>query len=181
MSTDTTFRNFTAQQAAAYASGRGGSYPQPLYETILDFHQGSRDLCMDVGTGPGKAVWDLLNYSTHCIGVDASAQMIEHAKLESRSRHLNHRTTFLTTEPEHCGDPTRLHTAGFNPNSIDLLTVAMAAHWFQFPTFYPPRRPSAQTRRHPRPLDHESLLLPPLPAGGIGKSRLSSIPLKTKR
>ncbi|RMY72963.1 hypothetical protein D0863_04172 [Hortaea werneckii] len=136
MSTDTTFRNFTAQQAAAYASGRGGSYPQPLYETILDFHQGRRDLCMDVGTGPGKAVWDLLNYFTHCIGVDASEQMIEQAKTESRSRHLTHRTTFLTTEAEHCGDPTLLHQAGFNPNSIDLVTVAMAAHWFQFPAFY---------------------------------------------
>ncbi|KAI7278492.1 hypothetical protein KC345_g5941 [Hortaea werneckii] len=136
MSTDTTFRNFTAQQAAAYASGRGGSYPQPLYETILDFHQGQRDLCMDVGTGPGKAVWDLLNYFTHCIGSDASEQMIEQAKQEAFSRHLNHRTTFLTAEAEHSGDPATLHHAGVKPNSIDLVTVAMAAHWFQYPAFY---------------------------------------------
>ena len=136
MSTDTTFRNFTAQQAAAYASGRGGSYPQPLYETILDFHQGNRDLCMDVGTGPGKAVWDLLTYFSHCIGSDASEQMIERAKQEALARNLSHRTTFLTAEAEHCGDHALLRHAGFEPNSIDLITVAMAAHWFQFPAFY---------------------------------------------
>ncbi|RMX98289.1 hypothetical protein D0867_12491 [Hortaea werneckii] len=136
MSTDTTFRNFTAQQAAAYATGRGGSYPQPLYETILDFHQGKRELCMDVGTGPGKAVWDLLPYFSHCIGSDASEQMIERAKQEARSRDLTHRTTFLTSEAEQCGDVALLRQAGFEPNSIDLITVAMAAHWFQFPAFY---------------------------------------------
>ncbi|KAI7155361.1 UNC-50 family protein [Hortaea werneckii] len=132
----TTFRNFTAQQAAAYASGRGGSYPQPLYQTILDFHQGPRDLCMDVGTGPGKAVWDLLPYFSHCIGSDASEQMIQRAKQEARSRNLTDRTTFLTVEAEHCGDPALLRQAGFEPNSLDLITVAMAAHWFQFPAFY---------------------------------------------
>ncbi|KAI6881371.1 UNC-50 family protein [Hortaea werneckii] len=136
MSTDTTFRNFTAQQAAEYASGRGGSYPEPLYETILDFHQGKRDLCMDVGTGPGKVVWDLLNYFTHCIGSDASEQMIQHAKQEALSRHVAHRTTFLPIEAEHCGDPALLHHAGFEPNTIDLITVATAAHWFHFPAFY---------------------------------------------
>ncbi|KAI7232876.1 UNC-50 family protein [Hortaea werneckii] len=124
------------QQAAAYATGRGGSYPQPLYQTILDFHQGPRDLCMDVGTGPGKAVWDLLPYFSHCIGSDASEQMIERAKQEARSRNLAHRTTFLTVEAEHCGDPALLQPAGFEPNTIDLITVAMAAHWFQFPAFY---------------------------------------------
>ncbi|KAI7084736.1 UNC-50 family protein [Hortaea werneckii] len=136
MSTDTTFRNFTAQQAAEYASGRGGSYPEPLYETILDFHQGKRDLCMDVGTGPGKVVWDLLNYFTHCIGSDASEQMIQHAKSEALSRHVAHGTTFLPIEAEHCGDPALLHRAGFEPNTIDLVTVATAAHWFHFPAFY---------------------------------------------
>ncbi|KAI7214126.1 hypothetical protein KC333_g6185 [Hortaea werneckii] len=136
MSTDTTFRNFTAQQAAAYATGRGGSYPQPLYETILNFHQGKRDLCMDVGTGPGKAVWDLLPYFSHCIGSDASEQMIQRAKQEALSRNVSHRTTFLTVEAEHCGDHALLQHAGFEPNSIDLITVAMAAHWFHFPAFY---------------------------------------------
>ncbi|KAI6978426.1 UNC-50 family protein [Hortaea werneckii] len=136
MSTDTTFRNFTAQQAAEYAFGRGGSYPELLYETILDFHQGKRDLCMDVGTGPGKVVWDLLNYFSHCIGSDAGEQMIEHAKQEALSRHVAHRTTFLPVEAEHCGDPALLHRAGFEPNTIDLVTVATAAHWFRFPAFY---------------------------------------------
>ncbi|KAI7291590.1 UNC-50 family protein [Hortaea werneckii] len=114
ISTDTTFRNFTAQQAAAYASGRGGSYPQPLYETILDFHLGNRDLCMDRRQRAD----------------DRTSQN------EALFRHLNHRTTFLTAEDAHCGDPTLLHHAGFNPNSIDLVTVAMAAHWFQSPAFY---------------------------------------------
>ncbi|RMY58777.1 hypothetical protein D0865_02433 [Hortaea werneckii] len=91
---------------------------------------------MDVGTGPGKAVWDLLAYFSHCIGSDASEQMIERAKQEALSRNLSHRTAFLTVEAEYCGDHALLHHAGFEPNSIDLITVAMAAHWFRFPAFY---------------------------------------------
>ncbi|KAI7715735.1 UNC-50 family protein [Hortaea werneckii] len=179
LSTDTTFRNFTAQQAAAYASGRGDSYPQPLYQTILDFHQGKRDLCMDVGTGPGKAVWDLLAYFSHCIGSDASEQMIERAKQEALSRNLSHRTAFLTVEAEYCGDHALLHHAGFEPNSIDLITVAMAAHWFRFPAFY---LSAAQALRSGGTLaiwTTSSYSATP-PYQGIGTSRAYFIPSKTR-
>ncbi|KAI6904343.1 UNC-50 family protein [Hortaea werneckii] len=173
------FLGFNAQQAAAYASGRGDSYPQPLYQTILDFHQGKRDLCMDVGTGPGKAVWDLLAYFSHCIGSDASEQMIQRAKQEALSCNVSHRTTFLTVEAEYCGDHALLHHVGFEPNSIDLITVAMAAHWFQFPAFH---LSAAQALRSGGTLaiwTTSSYSATP-PYQGIGTSEAYFIPSKTR-
>ncbi|RMZ11854.1 hypothetical protein D0862_02838, partial [Hortaea werneckii] len=63
--------------------------------------------------------------------------MIRRAKREALFRNLTHRTTFLTVELEHCGDVALLLCqAGFEPNTINLITVAMAAHWFQLPAFY---------------------------------------------
>ena len=56
---DKTFVAFTPEQAAAYAADRGGSYPLPIYEAILDYHNGPREVFLDAGTGPGKAVFDL--------------------------------------------------------------------------------------------------------------------------
>lgn len=55
-SRDVTFRAFTPDQAAQYAAGRGGAYPEPIYQTIIEYHMGKRELCLDIGTGPGKAV-----------------------------------------------------------------------------------------------------------------------------
>lgn len=135
MSRDTTFRNFTASQAAAYASGRGGAYPEPIYQTLTDFHHGLRNLCLDVGTGPGKAVWDLLHYFDQCIGCDASEQMIEQAKKDAETRGVSDRITFVTAAAEECGTKA-LSESGVQAGSVDAITVAMAAHWFEYPAFY---------------------------------------------
>lgn len=43
---DKTFVNFTPEQAAQYAEGRGFSYPKPVYDAILDYHQGARDVLL---------------------------------------------------------------------------------------------------------------------------------------
>jgi hypothetical protein len=43
-SKDKTFVNFKAEQAAQYAEGRGHSYPKPLYDAILEYHQGPREV-----------------------------------------------------------------------------------------------------------------------------------------
>ncbi|KAK4549158.1 hypothetical protein LTR36_007616 [Oleoguttula mirabilis] len=131
---DPTFRVFTAEQAAAYASGRAGSYPDALYQSIMNFHHGKRELCLDVGTGPGKAVWDLLNYFDRCIGCDAGAEMIEQAKKDAARLGVTDRAAFVLAPAESCADT--LAQPNFPPASADVITVAMAAHWFDLPAFY---------------------------------------------
>ena len=131
-SRDQTFRSFTPEQAAQYASGRGGAYPTPIYQTIMDYHQGKRSLCLDVGTGPGKAVWDLLAYFERCIGCDTSAQMIEQAKKDAAERGVGDKTSFVVCGGEDCVDALSETERG----TVDLVTCAMAAHWMDLPAFY---------------------------------------------
>ncbi|KAK5125098.1 hypothetical protein LTR85_000772 [Meristemomyces frigidus] len=131
---DQTFRVFTAEQAAAYATGRAGSYPEPVYQAIMDFHQGKRELCLDVGTGPGKAVWDLLNYFDRCIGCDAGEQMIEQAKKDAVRLGVSDRACFVNVPAESCADA--LTRSNLPPASADVITAATAAHWFDMPAFY---------------------------------------------
>lgn len=52
------FQLYTQEQAQAYATGRGTTYPPLLYAAILDYHsKGDGDFkrLLDVGSGPGKA------------------------------------------------------------------------------------------------------------------------------
>lgn len=124
-SRDETFRGFTPEQAAAYAAGRGGAYPDPIYKTILDFHSGERKLVLDVGTGPGKAVWDLLNYFDRAIGCDVSEQMIVQARKDAEQKGFGGRTSFAVCGGENCSDAVPQEDLA----KVDVVTVAMAAHW----------------------------------------------------
>lgn len=128
-SKDTTFRAFTPQDAANYAQGRGSSYPPALYQTILDFHQGDRNLVLDVGTGPGKVVFDLLPFFDRGIGCDTSAGMIEQAKTDAQARGLDEKTGFVLAGGEDCA-------SALDGRQVDAITVAMTAHWLDMPAFY---------------------------------------------
>lgn len=134
-SRDRTFLNFTPAQAAQYADGRGGSYPAPLYQAIFDFH-GHRphDLVLDVGTGPGKAVWDLLPHFKRAVGCDTSPEMIEQAKRDALQNLgatvAKERTAFSVAGGEDCA------SALARGERADVVTVAMTAHWLDLPRFY---------------------------------------------
>lgn len=127
-----TFVAFTPEQAAQYAAGRAQSYPEPLYQAIFDYHNGPRDTLLDVGTGPGKVVFDLLPHFSRATGCDASPGMIAEAKLGAGKRNLTERVTFVECAGEHCADA--LAAAGVE--SADVITAAMAAHWLDLPAFY---------------------------------------------
>lgn len=128
--TEKTFFKFTAEQAAAYASGRGGSYPLPLYEHLLNYHQGARNLILDVGTGPGKVLFDLLPHFASGIGTDSSPGMIAQAQYDAAARGLADKARFLVYSGEESDK------AVVPPDRADVITVAMAAHWIDMPTFY---------------------------------------------
>lgn len=132
-SRDETFRSFTPQQAADYAAGRGGAYPAPIYESILDFHTGPRRLVFDVGTGPGKAVWDLLAYFDRAVGCDTSPEMIAQATRDAAPAAIAPRVRFAVGSGEECAHVLRPTD---ELGQVDVITVAMAAHWLDLPAFY---------------------------------------------
>jgi len=134
-SQDHTFLKFTPGQAAQYADGRGGSYPALLYQAISDYHgDRSHDLVLDVGTGPGKAVWDLLPHFRRAVGCDTSPEMIEQAKRDAVEKlgaaGAKERTSFSVAGGEDCA------SALAQGERADVVTVAMTAHWLDLPKFY---------------------------------------------
>ncbi|KAK0609048.1 Trans-aconitate 3-methyltransferase [Lasiodiplodia hormozganensis] len=130
---DTTFRNYTAAAASAYASSRG-SYPPALFAFILDRHQrtgGKLGRVLDVGCGPGNALRDIAPHFDHATGADPGEEMIATAKK------LGHRTkTGEEVEWSVSGAEELVEKAGVETGTVDLLTVAMAAHWFDMPAFW---------------------------------------------
>ncbi|KAI9828494.1 MAG: hypothetical protein M1826_006031 [Phylliscum demangeonii] len=110
--------------ASSYAAFRP-SYPPALYRTVLDYHQGPRDLCLDLGCGPGAVGRALAPAFRQVIGIDPSAGMVA----EARS---------LTATSAHTSTPTNLsyrqgaaEDLAFAANgSVDLVVAGQAVHWF---------------------------------------------------
>lgn len=127
-----TFKAFTPEQAARYAKGRGHAYPTALYQAILDYHSGKHELLMDIGTGPGKVVFNLMPSFKQGIGIDASPEMIKRAQIDAESNGLSSQTHFIVCAGEDCDTAVPSDEAG----QVDVITVAMAAHWFDLPRFY---------------------------------------------
>lgn len=120
-SKDETFTSFTPEQAAAYAYARGSSYPRALYDRILNCHCGDRNIVYDVGCGPGKIIFDMLESFAKGIGCDTSVQMIEEAKKSAVALGVSERTAFAVGGGEMCADV-------FPNERVDLITVAMVRH-----------------------------------------------------
>ena len=129
---DKTFVNFTAEQAEQYATGRGYSYPPELYQAILDYHEGPHDLLLDVGTGPGKVIFDMLPSFKHAVGCDTSIGMVEQAKKGAIARGIEAQTRFVQSSGEECYKAVADDELG----KVDVATIAMAAHWLDVAKFY---------------------------------------------
>ena len=150
-----TFTTFTAAQAAAYAANRNDKYPAALYARIFAYvrsreasdtshvdgdadvlEQAAREpleLLLDVGTGPGKAVFEMLPYFKRAVGVDPGDKMIEIARRDAQTRGVDEaRVRFEVCGAESCADALAEAEVG----KVDLITCAMAAHWFDMEAFY---------------------------------------------
>ena len=103
-----------------YASARP-SYPAVLYDMILRFHRGPREVALDLGTGHGLVARSLSPRLTKIVGIDPSEGMLHQAKT-------------LTSAEEYANVSYRQSSAEALPflenNSVDLVTAAQAAHWF---------------------------------------------------
>ncbi|TPX37973.1 hypothetical protein SmJEL517_g00251 [Synchytrium microbalum] len=100
------------------------TYDQSLYKLIYDFHtrhepEARFDTCVDLATGTGQAALDLAPKFKHVYAFDNSATMLKSAV-------ANPKITYAE------GSDTTIPVAD---HSADVLTVAQAAHWFDWDGF----------------------------------------------
>ena len=88
-----------------------------------------RSVAWDCATGTGQAAQGLAGHFAQVVATDASARQIAQALPHP---HINYRVA-------------RAEASGLADASVDLVTVAQAAHWFDLPAFY------AEARRVLRP------------------------------
>jgi len=112
------FKNHFCRQAKEYAKFRPG-YPEELF-AFLAAVAPSWECAWDCATGTGQAAAGLAQHFKRVIATDASENQVANAE-----PHDN--VTYYAATAEESGIP---------PDSVDLVTVAQALHWFDFEKFY---------------------------------------------
>lgn len=112
------FKDHFSDRSDRYAKYRPG-YPAELFQ-YLGSVVTSHDVAWDCATGNGQAAVALASYFASVIATDASETQIEAA--------LTHeRVSYRTASAE---------ASGLSDNSINLLTVGQALHWFDTDRFF---------------------------------------------
>jgi ubiquinone/menaquinone biosynthesis C-methylase UbiE len=112
------FEDHFSKQSQTYAQYRP-RYPDEIYAYLASIAPG-HSLAWDCGTGNGQAAIGLAKHFDKVYATDASAEQI--------SRAYSHEKVEYRVEPaEH---------VSLNDSSADLVTVAVAIHWFNFDEFY---------------------------------------------
>ncbi|KAJ5719067.1 hypothetical protein N7493_007522 [Penicillium malachiteum] len=127
-----TFSTYNQAQGERYASSRP-EYHASLFKIILDHHKATGGECnklLDLGCGPGTATHGLASAFTHVLGIDPSDGMIATA----RSHNSTANVEFAVSTAEDLGSNL---SPPVEDNSIDLITAANAAHWFDMENFWP--------------------------------------------
>lgn len=128
---EATFKNYDASQAQRYANYRP-SYDPRLIDLIVRTHTatgGQLHKVLDIGCGPGIATRQIAGYFQEVDGIDAGASMIEMAKTTPCFSATGAQASFQVCNSEEIDKV-------FKPESVDMITVATAAHWFDMPRFY---------------------------------------------
>ncbi|BBG96187.1 S-adenosyl-L-methionine-dependent methyltransferases superfamily protein [Prunus dulcis] len=102
------------------------TYPKEWYSklAVLTPHH---TLAWDVGTGNGQAALSVAEHYEQVIGTDVSESQLQRAMLHPRVRYAH--TPLSITDDE------VIALVG-GEDSVDLVTVAQAVHWFDLPKFY---------------------------------------------
>lgn len=112
------FQDHFSRQSTIYLKARP-TYPEDLFAYLAEISP-SNGLCWDCATGNGQAAISLAQHFKKIIATDGSAQQIQNAIAKENIEY-------------------RIGTAedsGLENNSVDLITVATAAHWFNHELFY---------------------------------------------
>jgi SAM-dependent methyltransferase len=94
-------------------------YPAELFKFLASVTP-CHELAWDCATGSGQAARGLVRYFHKIIATDASERQIENA--------IRHEKISYQVAPA--------HETSLQSESIDLITVAQALHWFEFDRFY---------------------------------------------
>jgi ubiquinone/menaquinone biosynthesis C-methylase UbiE len=112
------FKDLFGKQATDYALFRP-RYPKPLFQYLTSLTK-EHDLAWDCGTGNGQAAVELAQFYKSITATDPSEKQL--ANIEKNSK-----VTYQLASAEH---------APLQNQSVDLVTVAQAFHWFQHDLFF---------------------------------------------
>lgn len=112
------FKDHFSGNSADYADYRPG-YPEALFAWLAG-QAPERELAWDCATGSGQAALGLAPHFRTVVATDASADQIAQARPRTGVR-------YAVAPAE---------ASGLAPGSVDLVTVAQAAHWFDPPAFH---------------------------------------------
>ena len=121
------FHELFSRDSRAYAAFRP-RYPAALFAALAGIAE-RRDAAWDAGTGSGQAAVALAAHFGRVFATDASAAQIAAAQPDER-------VEYRVAPAE---------ASGLDTESVDLVTVAQALHWFDIPAFF------AEARRVLRP------------------------------
>lgn len=114
-----TFKDNFSKHAEVYVKFRP-TYPKKLFE-FLQGLTGEHKLAWDCGTGNGQSAIKLTDYYGKVYATDPSQEQIKNAIHHER----------IVYKIESAENPRSIAD-----NSVDLITVAQAIHWFDFDKFY---------------------------------------------
>ena len=112
------FQDHFSRQAEIYLKARP-TYPDELFEYLASISP-SNKFCWDCATGSGQAAISLANHFEKIIATDGSEKQIANGIPKANNEYR------IGTAEE----------SGLENSSVDLITVATAAHWFNLDLFY---------------------------------------------
>ena len=121
------FQDHFSKQAQMYARHRP-TYPEAVFDYLAGLAPG-HDLAWDCGAGNGQVAMQLAQHFEQVFATDASAEQIENA--------------FPLARVEYCVE--QAERTSLITDSVDLITVGVAVHWFDLDAFY------AEARRVGKP------------------------------
>lgn len=103
-------------------------YPDQLYNTILSYHNGSRDTVLDLGCGPGLSLFPFAYHFKTLIGVDPSEGMIREAQgawqAWKKMQQQDNSKDRLIAEEANFSLSSAEDLKGIADSSVDLVTAA---------------------------------------------------------
>ncbi|MDX1444258.1 MAG: class I SAM-dependent methyltransferase [Gammaproteobacteria bacterium] len=111
------FKDHFSAQSSQYASARP-SYPPELFDWLAG-QVANHQHAWDAATGNGQAAHELVRHFSRVTATDASPQQLEKAKAHQRIQFL-------------CA---RSENSPLDSQSVDMITVAQAVHWFDMDAF----------------------------------------------